>query len=1300
MTIPTSNRAECPAISTPQGRPPTSPAAEAGGRHGNPGRCFTVAAVLLLALAALGQPGESSAATAPPPVTEAGASAAAPSAAGSQLEAAGGHVGKPAPEGDQQLEAEEDVSSTGESDIIILDDESENPEGVKAEAPKRDERGVGSVEVIDGPGGSDSRGADSGQEGHAAPDGSTRTDRQERRSPDGSLGPAPADVIIFGAGGSDAADTRRSSGSGRSSSQGGGSGVLGGTITPGAASRSTGGGAASTGTTAGSTSSGAADGTASSGTASPATTGTTAGSSTSSTADGAASTGAAPPAATGTTAAGATTTAPTGGTTPAGTTSGATGTTPGAADAGTSTGATTGGTPASTVPAGGGTTAGTGASGTGGTPPAVTPTPSSPDIQPPAGARHPKAQRRGPGRLRAGRMMLEDILPPQVPPTRRQGDRQESATASTSGRGSRRGENATSAAARASEGGSSGTSGSSGSGGGSGSRGGTGSSGSTGGSVVSGSRGPSSSILVSVGDSASIRTTAFLQHLTSLKRVKVPSPPDLAKYVRDRQALQVLGKALFWDEQLGSDRQACASCHYHAGADSRSRNQLNPGFRNTTPGVDTNRFSTELGFGPNYQLKESDFPLHKLSNPEDRTSPVLSDTHNVVSSQGVFNAQFSATGVPEDLGQPSMTGPGAVFNLNGMALVRNVEPRNTPPSVNSALNHRNFWDGRARSEFNGANPIGLLDPTARIAHVPTGAAATLVAVQIENSSTASQAVGPPLSNLEMSFDGRQFAQLGRKMLAADLVPLAQQRVAPDDSLLGPYSRRPQPGLSIRYDELVRKAFKPEWWDAPGQVVDVSGSAPVIRQGAANPDRFTVAEYNFSLFFGLAIQEYERLLVSDDSPFDRFMEGKLDALTPRQQQGLVVFSGPGKCISCHGGPELTNAGISTFHRLDQLERMIVGNFQTVQDLNEGYPPDPVGFRIAVYDNGFYNIGVRPTAEDLGIGARIGPENLPLANSRRHLERIQAAIAAVQAENPTLDYDSVVLLTNQRLGVPRILARPGEAFNLLQRAALRLGYPSDVVILLSQAYAVLVASSDDAALRLAVIDAAMLDAECAGALGCTPMPLQLPQGVPVNLTGASDLLVQARDRMAAMVSRTAVANEVIQLLSSATMLLPDPVDPGPNPLRPYGPPIYPDEAVNDQGAFKTPSLRNIELTAPYFHNGGQLTLHQVVEHYDRGGDFGLENKDHLSSDIHPLLLTQTEIEALVDFLTALTDDRVRYERAPFDHPSLSVPNGGSGQVTMLHGVPVMDDRVEVPEVGAQGNGVGLGTPGTAFRNFLQP
>ena len=65
---------------------------------------------------------------------------------------------------------------------------------------------------------------------------------------------------------------------------------------------------------------------------------------------------------------------------------------------------------------------------------------------------------------------------------------------------------------------------------------------------------------------------------TSEKALVVPEPPNLADFVADKQAAIVLGKAMFWDQQASSDNaMACASCHFHAGADDRVKNQVNPG---------------------------------------------------------------------------------------------------------------------------------------------------------------------------------------------------------------------------------------------------------------------------------------------------------------------------------------------------------------------------------------------------------------------------------------------------------------------------------------------------------------------------------------------------------------------------------------------------------------------------------------------------------------------------------------------------------------------------------------------------
>ena len=90
------------------------------------------------------------------------------------------------------------------------------------------------------------------------------------------------------------------------------------------------------------------------------------------------------------------------------------------------------------------------------------------------------------------------------------------------------------------------------------------------------------------------------------------------------------------------------------------------------------------------------------------------------------------------------------------------------------------------------------------------------------------------------------------------------------------------------------------------------------------------------------------------------------------------------------------------------------------------------------------------------------------------------------------------------------------------------------------------------------------------------------------------------------------------------------------------------VNDRVRFKTPTLRNIELRAPYMHNGRFATLEEVVEFYNRGGDFDAPNVNNL---IRPLNLTTQQKADLVAFLKRpMTDQRVKNELPPFDRPQL--------------------------------------------------
>ncbi len=75
---------------------------------------------------------------------------------------------------------------------------------------------------------------------------------------------------------------------------------------------------------------------------------------------------------------------------------------------------------------------------------------------------------------------------------------------------------------------------------------------------------------------------------------------------------------------------------------------------------------------------------------------------------------------------------------------------------------------------------------------------------------------------------------------------------------------------------------------------------------------------------------------------------------------------------------------------------------------------------------------------------------------------------------------------------------------------------------------------------------------------------------------------------------------------------------------------------KGAFKTPTLREVALTAPYMHNGIYTTLEEVVDHYDRGGDV----KDNLDISMRPLKLSTQEKIDLVEFMKTLTSERLEF------------------------------------------------------------
>jgi cytochrome c peroxidase len=133
--------------------------------------------------------------------------------------------------------------------------------------------------------------------------------------------------------------------------------------------------------------------------------------------------------------------------------------------------------------------------------------------------------------------------------------------------------------------------------------------------------------------------------------------------------------------------------------------------------------------------------------------------------------------------------------------------------------------------------------------------------------------------------------------------------------------------------------------------------------------------------------------------------------------------------------------------------------------------------------------------------------------------------------------------------------------------------------------------------------------------------------------------------------------------------------PNPFR----------GSNVDGSFKIPHLRNMELMGPYFHHGGVLTLKQAVEFYARHGDFADVNDPDVDVGLAMVQnIGHEDADLIVHFLLSLTDERVRWEQAPFDHPELFLPNGHetSGSHPILGASYLPDIITTLPAVGADG------------------
>jgi len=698
----------------------------------------------------------------------------------------------------------------------------------------------------------------------------------------------------------------------------------------------------------------------------------------------------------------------------------------------------------------------------------------------------------------------------------------------------------------------------------------------------------------------------------TLKGAPVPEVPGLLDgpdpIILNKEKAIALGKALFWDVNVGSDGVACATCHFNAGADVRIKNQIAPIGRGSDLPKEFSLGRSGPPRGPNTVLKRNDFPFHQIDDPMNPTSVPIYSSDDVVASAGTFSGAYRDVEWFDEQNDTCDRSADPVFHVGAIG-VRKVTPRNTPTVINAVFNFRNFWDGRANNIFNGSSPWGDRDPDAGVWVRNNNGTVTKQRLRLINSALASQAIAPPMDDIEMACHGRTFTDLGRKLL--NRRPLEHQKVHWNDSVLGSlaFSTKDnlKKGLNTRYYRLVMQAFNPKYWDYtrnPGQF----GYPPPSSATHAAP--YTQIESNFAMFFALAIQMYESTLISDDSPFDQSAvdeHGIPIELTESAQRGMDVFR-DSHCALCHIGPNFTSSAIVTNGILQKLNphafgnstfRVSTTNVVTALSLNGG---------MMFQDTDFSGTGVTPVENDIGLG-NTDPFGNPLSFSDQYMQ----------------------LLAGNNHGV----VDP---------------YVADV--------------------RPCDLD--------------TPIAIDRDKPHPLLFTRADGIQKQTQDTANCF-------NPAGTFIPTADAALAELEKPDRRRFLSAA-----------KGSFKIPTLRNIELTGPYMHNGGMATLDEVLEFYIRGGNFETPPKEF--AKIFALVdvrFSSEQREDLLNFLKTLTDDRVRFERAPFDHPELPVPHGHVGNVETITKINTMsetlaaDEFLLIPAVGAEGRKEAL----QAFDRYLK-
>jgi len=505
-------------------------------------------------------------------------------------------------------------------------------------------------------------------------------------------------------------------------------------------------------------------------------------------------------------------------------------------------------------------------------------------------------------------------------------------------------------------------------------------------------------------------------------------------------------------------------------------------------------------------------------------------------------------------------------------------------------------------------------------------------------------MGPPLNDAEMSCRERKWPNVGRKLLLRQ--PLQNQKIHNEDSVLAALSLSSpgnlKPGLNTTYKNLIMQAFNSKYWS-------FSGTGPFGAPTGQAP--YNQMEANFSMFFGLALQLYQGTLVSDQAPIDLSPRDPVTLLptwagmgkTPEEittlQNGLASFTN-NHCNLCHAGPALTTAAIALNSTLvTETPGAFYGPVGPGPDGNN-YIPIPYGLDAIGTGGGAYASGISPHVNVVNRNTTVGGSKLMdmgFANTGVNDPVDDPAVGGVDDFGNPLSYSDQYV--EYLLGHYSNIKDPG--VNTVRSCDF------------------LVAIAENKTTTNNVIFT-------------TPNGIE-PDGTREGSLRNQDCINVYENK--GWIPTIAAAN------TSLTA--------APAKLR-----------VMKKAAFKIPTLRNVELTGPFMHNGSMSTLEQVMEFYSRHGNNDNPDRHTLISNIGLADVPDQRAE-LVALLKTFTDDRVRYEKAPFDHPEIKVPNGHPGDPVPTSGNPLnadlaTDDFLEVPAVGA--NGRDINDPIRSFDTYL--